>query len=498
MFPYSSVRDAELEEARYRNDMVLKSRFRAIFQKYSHDFSGIGDEIDVTTGRIVVDNGHLQTMEHEKDIGPVMPQVQERSSKSANINGQSLVRAMTPAPDRYTIPRTNIREDNVIESIETMAEHASMLFRDPLGSDTEDELLGCGSRKHSEDSKSEDSLLGIGRDNSLRRSSTRDSLFEGQETLANVQSLQASKSQSNSTKASASCHSSARALCDEGTLDKFGARIGHEVLEVIHQRHAANESYVEPVWRIPDIADPIRELRMVAISEEAFTEAQNPVATRGCIRGRDATSSTIINNITIHRSTSTESLDPLQQQSVDEKHMECEEGKNIDIDDVENEEPVPEACDIDRKCSFCHKQLSDINGLHQHWKNVLKRPQSHGVHDIDYIAHELNLARRQLESEALTQEPSLSKQMLNIYAYSNATFETAGTVGNQLDATYNNPCSIRHDWNNCGVSTYIEASLQKYTRSTPNNDTLRKRSSEADVEIKMEESDDDIFATNEV
>ncbi|GAB0131901.1 hypothetical protein EsDP_00000355 [Epichloe bromicola] len=48
-------------------------RFRAtmahIFEKYGRDFEGIGDEIDLSTGEIVVNNGHIQNMRHEVDVG---------------------------------------------------------------------------------------------------------------------------------------------------------------------------------------------------------------------------------------------------------------------------------------------------------------------------------------------------------------------------------------------------------------------------------------------
>ncbi|KAI7280700.1 hypothetical protein KC345_g4618 [Hortaea werneckii] len=61
--------DSELERKRKSNDAILKSRFEDIFEKYERDFSGVGDEIDLETGEIVVDNGHLQGMEHEGDPG---------------------------------------------------------------------------------------------------------------------------------------------------------------------------------------------------------------------------------------------------------------------------------------------------------------------------------------------------------------------------------------------------------------------------------------------
>lgn len=60
---------AELYEKRARNDLHLKSRFEAIFEKYGRDFSDIGDEIDFQTGKVVVDKGHLKSMAHEQDVG---------------------------------------------------------------------------------------------------------------------------------------------------------------------------------------------------------------------------------------------------------------------------------------------------------------------------------------------------------------------------------------------------------------------------------------------
>ncbi|KHN96721.1 Myb-like DNA-binding domain protein [Metarhizium album ARSEF 1941] len=49
------------------------NRFRAtmarIFEKYGRDFEGIGDEIDLCTGEIVVNNGHIENMRNEVDVG---------------------------------------------------------------------------------------------------------------------------------------------------------------------------------------------------------------------------------------------------------------------------------------------------------------------------------------------------------------------------------------------------------------------------------------------
>lgn len=60
---------AEIFERRTRLDLRLKSRFESIFEKYGKDFSGIGDEIDLETGEIVVNHGHVDCLRDETDPG---------------------------------------------------------------------------------------------------------------------------------------------------------------------------------------------------------------------------------------------------------------------------------------------------------------------------------------------------------------------------------------------------------------------------------------------
>ena len=65
----SSNYDAHLDHARQSKKQLLQRRFENIFAKYGRDFEGVGDEIEMETGLIVVDNGHLKNMLHEGDPG---------------------------------------------------------------------------------------------------------------------------------------------------------------------------------------------------------------------------------------------------------------------------------------------------------------------------------------------------------------------------------------------------------------------------------------------
>ncbi|KAF2719920.1 hypothetical protein K431DRAFT_103495 [Polychaeton citri CBS 116435] len=65
----SAEDESQLQRDRNANNLRLKRRFEDIFEKYARDFTGVGDEIDISTGDVVVDNGHLEHMRHEVDPG---------------------------------------------------------------------------------------------------------------------------------------------------------------------------------------------------------------------------------------------------------------------------------------------------------------------------------------------------------------------------------------------------------------------------------------------
>ncbi|KAK3945383.1 hypothetical protein QBC46DRAFT_349761 [Diplogelasinospora grovesii] len=57
----------QFERSRAFAAFKLKSAFERIFEKYEKDFTGVGDEIDLATGEIVVDNGHIQSLKEAND-----------------------------------------------------------------------------------------------------------------------------------------------------------------------------------------------------------------------------------------------------------------------------------------------------------------------------------------------------------------------------------------------------------------------------------------------
>jgi hypothetical protein len=59
----------DIRELKDLNKERLRNAFDDIIGKYAHDFSTVGDEIDLETGEIVVNNGHLRRMRDEQDVG---------------------------------------------------------------------------------------------------------------------------------------------------------------------------------------------------------------------------------------------------------------------------------------------------------------------------------------------------------------------------------------------------------------------------------------------
>ncbi|KAL9107655.1 MAG: hypothetical protein Q9227_007462 [Pyrenula ochraceoflavens] len=69
VFPDPIPASQDLNVAREENDRKLRSAFQSIFNKYSQDFTGIGDEFVLKTGEIVVDNGHIIGLKNDGDVG---------------------------------------------------------------------------------------------------------------------------------------------------------------------------------------------------------------------------------------------------------------------------------------------------------------------------------------------------------------------------------------------------------------------------------------------
>lgn len=194
--PEVNYQDIDLHAAQVQNDQRLKSKFENIFAKYGRDFTGVGDEIDLETGDIVVDNGHLSAMRGEQDVGDVIQNTQmsgrsllraltvvpesqniREQDRNAHVNGRSLLRALTVAPDGPDIPFDSVEQDSQDTTSgdegQSFAEDEWDEFGEELGYGSkeghDEQALGGQIDPGYDSSDSDDSILGPKKDrNPLR------------------------------------------------------------------------------------------------------------------------------------------------------------------------------------------------------------------------------------------------------------------------------------------------------------------------------------------
>jgi hypothetical protein len=122
--------DEDLHTQRQQLDNALKNTFEEIIRKYERNFDGIGDEIDLRTGEIVVDNGHLRGLRNETDPGigqggRVTEMVEDEEVddslwRSENddepIDGREVLRALTEPPEFGDLEESDSGDDILYQS----------------------------------------------------------------------------------------------------------------------------------------------------------------------------------------------------------------------------------------------------------------------------------------------------------------------------------------------------------------------------------------------
>lgn len=79
----------QLDNSRAKAAYKLKSRFEAIFEKYEKDFTDVGDEIDIGTGEVVVDNGHIRSLFDAEDARSVAPSEDTSDEEERILHGKA-------------------------------------------------------------------------------------------------------------------------------------------------------------------------------------------------------------------------------------------------------------------------------------------------------------------------------------------------------------------------------------------------------------------------
>jgi Centromere protein Scm3 len=483
MFSRDLPPDETLTRARWRNDLSLKSRFEAIFEKYAQDFTGIGDEIEVATGKVVVSNGHLEAMEDEKDTGTAMPRSRTSPNRSGNINGGSLLRAMTAAPEDHGHSFEHVQDDDLVLSIEAVAENAAVHSEeeyddtdsrnreDPTdtGYNADVRVVHSGGVAHSyndseDNSNSSDEELFQTADNTsaeqtsretaafvgLRekgitegwvrnaeygeqillnndfdadivikqenddhwqesqylfgdqdndRSSSPDSLFEVEEYSSGFQDREVERE--GQEPAYPELPSVGREVSDDAILDKFGPRIGPQVIDVLQKRRAMMDAHIEPAWRVPDIGVVFPKPKLETPPDDLHLSLEpssgrkdslwrDSQAARPALEGLRYPTSRKVRGLS---QLSNESEDPLQEDFNMAKDVKSvpEQSFRVSWDDLH-----------DGICPFCRRQFSVKGSVYVHWDELIKKSARDDVHDMAYIRHQRRGKRRRSQFPKVT------------------------------------------------------------------------------------------------
>ncbi|KAI9763629.1 MAG: hypothetical protein M1835_007765, partial [Candelina submexicana] len=194
------------------------STFESIFEKYSKDFSTVGDEIDLETGEIVINNGHLRKMRDEQDAG-------------------KLLNMLMAAPGDY-----DDLGDYEAEEIERKAILAIPELEDFFAESHNKENAG-GAWTATEENRA--SLLDSGLEETLVI-----------ETNGDGSTLSSSPSELPSS---------------TDILRQFGTNLGPRIIQYVAHLQAGSNSKVKPFWHTPALPQPPSEKANVVQS------IQNPL-----------------------------------------------------------------------------------------------------------------------------------------------------------------------------------------------------------------------------
>ena len=225
--------DEDLQTQRARLDYKLKSTFEAIFEKYGKDFDGIGDEIDLNTGRILVNNGHLLKMQHERDAG-------EADSHTSSLDDSNT------ASDDDDMEAASSELDEDVTELEEGEEEDEEDEEDEVEEEEEEEE---GDNLSDGDMIEDDMILrGFSQASQFihkKLPPEQDSFMDGfAEHLEVPRPVPASRPTAPSNVLPSRAE----------ILSQFGPQLGPEIVNYVKDKGGLDDNSIEPAWRAPPIA----------------------------------------------------------------------------------------------------------------------------------------------------------------------------------------------------------------------------------------------------
>lgn len=214
--------EQELQIKRARAEFKLKSTFEAIFEKYGKDFGDVGDEIDMRTGEIVVNNGHLIQMRHERDAGDSQTSISEELDDDMSGSEEE-----------------DLEDEDDEDEDEEDDEGNDEPGQEDEEGDWDDE------NPPSDEEMVEDDMILRGFAQASQQLFHRQPLHEPGLSKDRF----AARTEPRSAAVS---HASVLPSTSE-ILAQFGPQLGPDIVKYVSKRKAPEERNIDPVWRVPDI-----------------------------------------------------------------------------------------------------------------------------------------------------------------------------------------------------------------------------------------------------
>jgi hypothetical protein len=243
--------DADLQAQRAQVDNKLKSTFEAIFEKYGKDFTDVGDEIDLRTGQVIVNNGHLAKMKDETDAGHARTE-------------RSMLRAFTQEPDNGMARGSE--EDDEEDYLEKSLEQNFSNLRDgrrmlraftmdpenqprPSIEHDDDDLVKEKQNSSDEDDEDDDAILYGG--TVIAKYKPSPPRPEHQFKRPDIPKTRSSEKV---LPKPISREEKMAYPSEPDILAQFGSKLGPRIAEYVSQQRIVDDSKIEPAWRAPKIS----------------------------------------------------------------------------------------------------------------------------------------------------------------------------------------------------------------------------------------------------
>jgi hypothetical protein len=225
--------DAGLSHLRAQVDQKLKSRFEAIFEKYGHDFTDIGDEIDLETGEIVVNNGHLLEMQDETDAG-------------YSGEGKGILRALTVEPSSVPGEPREADDEDDDENEEDSAQiqrwtGTARRVSQIVDSEEDDDYMFSETTPSPGQSGKKRSQVLV---ENLASSPTSDPDLDTDNDMSRRLAM------------SMALPGNQKYPSDAEIMKQFGMELGPQIIKFVKHQKATSNEHIEPAWRIPDPMEP--------------------------------------------------------------------------------------------------------------------------------------------------------------------------------------------------------------------------------------------------